>query len=166
MLIGGRVRPDIGPYVVEPTVLTGLRPGMLAYAEETFGPVVGVAPVSSQEAAIEAANDSPYGLLAIVLAGSLRHGLAVAQRLRCGAVAVNESFQTAWSTIDAPLGGMGISGVGRRHGSEGLLRFTEAQVVAGQRVKAVTAPVGGLSDEQFARVMTVGLRVLKASRRR
>jgi succinate-semialdehyde dehydrogenase/glutarate-semialdehyde dehydrogenase len=166
LLIGGRVRTDIGPYVVEPTVFEGLRSGMLAYDAETFGPVVGVARVASEEEAIAAANDSPYGLLALVLSGSLRHGMAVAERLRCGAVAVNESFQTAWSTMDAPLGGMGISGVGRRHGADGLLRFTEAQVVAGQRMKAVTAPVAGISDEQFARIMTVLLRLVKASGRR
>jgi succinate-semialdehyde dehydrogenase / glutarate-semialdehyde dehydrogenase len=166
VLLGGRVRPDIGPYVVEPTVLEGLRPGMLAYDEETFGPVVGVAHVSSEEEAIAAANDSPYGLMGVVMAGSLRRGLAVAERLHCGAVAVNESFHAAWSTIDAPLGGMGMSGVGRRHGAEGLLRFTEAQVVAGQRLKAATAPVAGLTDEQYSRIMSVGLRVLKESGRR
>ena len=95
-----------------------------------------------------------------------RDPMAVAERLHCGAVAVNESFHIAWATMDAPLGGIGISGVGRRHGPEGLLRFTQAKAVARQRLKAVTAPVAGLTDEQFARVQTVLLRVVKASGRR
>jgi succinate-semialdehyde dehydrogenase / glutarate-semialdehyde dehydrogenase len=166
LVVGGRLRTDIGPYVVEPTVFEGLHPGMLAYDEETFGPVIGITRVGSEAEAIAAANDSPYGLLGVVLSGSLRHGMAVAERLHCGAVAVNESFHIAWATMDAPLGGIGISGVGRRHGPEGLLRFTQAKAVARQRVRVVTAPVAGLTDEQFARVQTVLLRVVKASGRR
>jgi succinate-semialdehyde dehydrogenase / glutarate-semialdehyde dehydrogenase len=166
LLHGGRLRADIGPYVVEPTVFEGLRPGMLAYDEETFGPVVGLIRVGSEGEAVDAANDSSYGLLGVVISGSLRHGMAVAGQLYCGGVAVNASFQAAWGTMDVPLGGMGISGVGRRHGAEGLLRFTQAQLVAGQRVQAVTSPVRGVTDEQFARVLTWALRALKATHRR
>jgi len=162
VLTGGRPRPDVGPYVVEPTVLRGVRPGMLAFDDETFGPVVAVSRVASDDEAVEAANDSPYGLMGVVLSGSLRHGTDVAQRIRCGGVAVNESFQTVWSSTDVPLGGFGISGIGRRHGAEGLLRFTEVQAVVGQRLKAVTAPVGGLDPRRFAGLMSGAMRVMKA----
>jgi acyl-CoA reductase-like NAD-dependent aldehyde dehydrogenase len=61
VLIGGRARPDLGPLFYEPTLLTGVREGMKAYAEETFGPVVALYPFDSMDDAIERANDTRFG---------------------------------------------------------------------------------------------------------
>jgi succinate-semialdehyde dehydrogenase/glutarate-semialdehyde dehydrogenase len=61
------------------------------------------------------------------------------------------------------MGGMGDSGLGRRHGSEGILRFTEAQTVATQRLMPI-GPSHGLDDRQFAGLLTTGLKALKALR--
>ena len=86
--------------------------------------------------AIARANDSVYGLNASVW--SARRGEAVAAQLRAGTVNVNESYAAAWGSHAAPMGGFGESGVGRRHGSQGLLKYTQAQTVA-----AAAATAGG-----------------------
>ncbi|MCC6905708.1 MAG: succinate-semialdehyde dehydrogenase (NADP(+)) [Anaerolineae bacterium] len=128
VLAGGKRRPDIGPAYFEPTILEGATSEMLLFAEETFGPVISLYRFSSVEDAIRLANDTPYGLHYIVYSSDLREGQRVARRLHAGTVGVNDSY-TVWGAIDAPLGGMKNSGIGRRHGPEGILRFTQTQSV-------------------------------------
>jgi succinate-semialdehyde dehydrogenase/glutarate-semialdehyde dehydrogenase len=160
VLTGGRAREDLGPYCYEPTVLTGVTPGMDAYAEETFGPVVAVYDVESVDEAVERANDSDYGLNASIWTENDERGERVAERIGCGTVNVNDGYVAAWGSIDAPMGGMEDSGLGRRHGQEGLLKYTESQTVATQRVAPI-AP-GPLPDG----VWTAGMaRVLRAWKR-
>jgi succinate-semialdehyde dehydrogenase/glutarate-semialdehyde dehydrogenase len=84
----------------------------------------------------------------------------VAARLHAGTVNINEAYAAAWGSVDAPMGGVGESGLGRRHGSEGLLKYTEAQTLARQRIMNI-APPGKLGHERFARVMTVSLALLR-----
>lgn len=160
VLTGGRARPDLGPWFHEPTVLDGVRPGMLAADAETFGPVVSVYPVSSDDEAVELANDTPYGLNASVWTTNVRRGIHVARRLRSGVVNVNEGYTAAWGSHDLPIGGMGASGLGRRHGREGILRYTEPQAIAVQRVHNI-APPAGLSYDTFTDAMAKSLRVLR-----
>lgn len=69
-------------------------------------------------------------------------GELIAARLRSGTVNVNEGYAFAWGSLSAPMGGMGISGVGRRHGPEGLLKYTESQTIATARVFNLDAPFG------------------------
>ncbi|MGO4418803.1 succinic semialdehyde dehydrogenase, partial [Streptomyces sp. MCAF7] len=71
----------------------------------------------------------------------------------------------AYGSVRAPLGGMGDSGLGRRHGSEGILKFTEAQTVAHQRLLPL-GPAFGMTDEKYAAFMTRSLRAMKALRLR
>ena len=66
LVAGGRPRPDLGPWFYEPTILTGVRPGMLLFAEETFGPVVSVYSFGDEEEAVRLANASSYGLSASI----------------------------------------------------------------------------------------------------
>ncbi|WP_367303747.1 aldehyde dehydrogenase family protein [Nocardioides panacis] len=87
-------------------------------------------------------------------------GRAVARQVRCGTVNVNEAFAATFASIDAPMGGMRESGLGRRQGAEGVLRYTETQSVATQRLLRF-GPMLGLSDERYAKVMTAQLRLLK-----
>ena len=75
---------------------------------------------------------------------------------------MNEAFAAAWGSIDAPMGGVGDSGVGRRHGAHGLLKYTEPQTVATQRLANLAPPFDRLGDAGFADVMTRSLRLLKA----
>ncbi|GHF48707.1 succinic semialdehyde dehydrogenase [Kitasatospora xanthocidica] len=163
VVAGGRARPDLGPFFFEPTVLDGVTPDMAVCAEETFGPVVSVYRFDTEEEAVAAANSTPYGLNSSVWTRNPRRGRAVAARLRTGTVNVNEAYAAAYGSVASPMGGMGDSGLGRRHGAEGILRFTEAQTIATQRLMPI-APSFGLDDKQFAAVMTGGLRALKALR--
>lgn len=134
---GGRARPDIGPFFFEPSVLTGVTSQMRLCTEETFGPVVTVRPFETDEEAVALANDSRYGLNASVWGRDRRATLALARQLEAGTVNVNDAYIAAWGSVDAPMGGTKDSGVGRRHGSEGLLKYTESRTVAEQRGPAV-----------------------------
>lgn len=164
VLTGGRHRPDIGPYFFEPTVLAEVTPDMLCAREETFGPLVAVYPVPDDDAAIEAANDSDYGLSAAVFSRNAKRARRVAAALRAGSVNINEGYQPAWGSIDAPMGGMKDSGLGRRHGVEGLVKYTEAQGIAEQRMPL--RPPGSMSYETFAKAFEIGLRALRRTGRR
>jgi len=137
---GGRARPDVGPYFYEPTVLTDVEEDMAVRCEETFGPVVSVHPVPGDGAAVERANDSEYGLNASVWTEDEEHGRELARRIEAGTVNVNESYVAAYASIDAPMGGMKDSGIGRRHGKEGFFKYTESKTVATQRVDAFSEP--------------------------
>lgn len=165
VLAGGRPRPDIGPLFYEPTVLEGVEAPMAVCAEETFGPVVAVYRFRDEDEAVALANDTPYGLNASVWTRDGRRGRAVAARLRAGTVNVNEAYAAAYGSAQSPMGGMGDSGLGRRHGSEGILKYTEAQTVAQQRILPL-APAFGLDDEKYAALMSHGLRAMKALRLR
>ncbi|AJE80980.1 succinate-semialdehyde dehydrogenase [Streptomyces albus] len=162
VLAGGRARPDLGPLFYEPTVLTDVTPDMSLYEHETFGPVVSVYPVRDEEEAIARANATAYGLNASVWTGDGARGRAVAARVHAGTVNVNEAFAAAWGSVDSPMGGMGDSGLGRRHGADGILKYTEAQTVAQQRVQGFTAPPS-ISPETWATLLTGALKVLKAA---
>lgn len=164
VLAGGRARPDIGPLFYEPTVLAGVRPGMACFGDETFGPVVSVYRFGDESDAVARANEGPYGLNASVFTADTRRGRAVARRIRCGSVNINEGYAASFGSIDAPMGGMGHSGLGRRQGEDGIRRFTEAQTVVTQRLLPLR-PVLGLSNEAFQQLMTVALRLMKAIRR-
>ena len=160
VLAGGRARPDIGPYFYEPTILSGVREGMDAYEDETFGPVVSLYPVDTEDEAIAKANDSRFGLNFSVWTTDRERGRRVAARLQAGTVNVNEAYAAAWASVDAPMGGMKDSGVGRRHGEHGITKYTESQTIATERVLPVGAPPWIRAD-RYARVMTAGLRALR-----
>ena len=160
ILAGGRRRPDIGPYFYEPTILTDVTPDSLAYGAETFGPVVSLYRVDGADEAMQRANDSPYGLNFSVWTGDTQRGRAVAARLQAGTVNINEAYASAWGSVDAPMGGMKASGIGRRHGEHGITKYTDSQTVAVQRLLPL-APPPFLSAAQYASVMNVALRVLR-----
>lgn len=157
VLAGGRARPDLGPYFYEPTVLTDMPPDATAFRSETFGPVIALYKVASDEEAIERANDTEYGLHASVW--SRRRGVWAARQIRSGTVSVNEGYASSWASHDAPMGGMKASGVGRRHGRDGLLKYTEPQAIAVQRLLGI-APPPGVAAETFAKALTFGTRLM------
>ncbi|MFD4369570.1 succinic semialdehyde dehydrogenase [Rhodococcus sp. NPDC058521] len=160
VLAGGKARPDLGPLFYEPTVLTDVPEDAECYREETFGPLVSVYPVKNVEEAIERANDTEYGLNASVWAGSKAEGEAIAARVRSGTVNVDEGYAPAWGSTGAPMGGMGVSGVGRRHGPDGLIKYTEQQTVATTRLLNLGGP-RGLPPKLWAKVMPPFVKALK-----
>ena len=73
---------------------------------------------------------------------------------------INEGFVPTWGSVDAPMGGMKDSGLGRRHGAEGILKYTESQTVAVQRLMPI-APVSPVPQGLWSRLITLGLRILR-----
>ncbi|GAA4022148.1 succinic semialdehyde dehydrogenase [Streptomyces plumbiresistens] len=163
VVAGGVARPDIGPYFFEPTILDGVEAPMAVCAEETFGPVVSIYRFKTEDEAVEHANSTAYGLNSSVWTKDGRRGRDIAARLRTGTVNVNEGYAAAYGSLQSPMGGMKDSGLGRRHGSEGILKYTEAQTVAHQRLLPL-APSLGMDDEKYAQFMSRSLRLMKAFR--
>jgi succinate-semialdehyde dehydrogenase/glutarate-semialdehyde dehydrogenase len=124
-LVGG-APPDRDGWWMPPTLLADCGPGMPAWDEETFGPVAAVCVVPSAQAAVDAANASPYGLGATIWTGDPDRGRALAKSLRAGAVFVNDMVR---SDPRVPFGGIGDSGWGKELGREGMRQFTIAQTV-------------------------------------
>ncbi|MFJ8921933.1 succinic semialdehyde dehydrogenase [Streptomyces sp. NPDC102415] len=162
VLAGGRARPDLGPLFYEPTILTDVTPEMTLYGHETFGPVVSVYTYRDVDEAVSMANATAYGLNASVWSRNGARGRALAARVHAGTVNVNEAFAAAWGSIDAPMGGMGDSGLGRRHGADGILKYTEPQTIAHQRIQGFYPP-SGISPESWAGLLTGALKALKAA---
>ncbi len=160
VLTGGRARPDLGPYFYEPTILEGVTPEMTCFGDETFGPVISLYRFHDESDAIERANAGEYGLNASIYSQDGKRARAIARQIKCGTVNINEAFGATFASIDTPMGGMRESGMGRRQGSEGIHRYTESQTVGTQRVIRF-APMLGMSDETYAKVMTMNLRLMK-----
>ncbi|ANS24991.1 succinic semialdehyde dehydrogenase [Rhodococcus opacus] len=160
VVAGGKARPDLGPLFYEPTVLTGVPEDAECYRDETFGPLVSIYPVADVDEAIERANDTEYGLNASVWAGTKAEGEAIAARIHAGTVNVDEGYAPAWGSTGAPMGGMGVSGVGRRHGDDGLLKYTEPQTIATTRILNLGGP-RGLSPKVWAKIMPPFVKALQ-----
>ena len=128
VLCGGNTRPDLGPNFFEPAVITGVDSSMNLFREETFGPILAMQTVKDSEEAIQRANDSPFALAASVWTDNAKKGQAIAQRLRAGAVMVNDAV-SYFGIAEAPHGGCGASGWGRTHGRAGMLEMVQTKYV-------------------------------------
>ena len=165
VLAGGRARPDLGPLFFEPTVLADVTPAMACSAGETFGPVVAIHIVDSEDEAIAEANASEYGLNSSIFTSSRRRGRALALRIEAGSVNINEGYRATFGSVDAPMGGMKQSGLGRRNGHEGLLRFVEGRTIA-EATGFISLPRTGKEFAGKVGLMLFVLKALKAIRRR
>lgn len=120
-----------------PTVLTGVRPGMAAFDEETFGPVAAVTRAESREHLIDLANQSPYGLAATVATSDPAEGKRIAGELETGAVFVNSM---AGYDPSVPMGGRKASGYGRELGPAGIREFVATKTVWIEQEEGLPAP--------------------------
>jgi succinate-semialdehyde dehydrogenase / glutarate-semialdehyde dehydrogenase len=126
VLVGGRERDGAG-YFYEPTVLGGVSPDARLLKEEIFGPVAPVIGFDDEDAAIAAANDTEYGLVAYVYTRDIKRAFRVCEKLQTGMVGLNQGMV---SNPAAPFGGVKASGFGREGGPEGIDEYLEIKYIA------------------------------------
>lgn len=144
VLTGGR-RAEIGAGVepnlyYEPTVLVDVDHTMDIMRDETFGPILPIMRVSSEDEALKLANDTSYGLSASVFSRSASRRRRLAGEIESGSVALNDCL-TPYAITSLPFGGVKESGLGRAHGVEGLFGFS--------RVKAVAEDMTGMKTDPW-----------------
>jgi acyl-CoA reductase-like NAD-dependent aldehyde dehydrogenase len=125
VLTGGHPRPGPGRFY-EPTVLVDVDHSMKCMIEETFGPTLPIMKVSDAEEGVRLANDSVYGLQASVWTSNIPRGESLARRIEAGVVCVNDA-QINYTALNLPMGGWKTSGLGTRHGSGGIRKYTKVQ---------------------------------------
>ena len=159
VLAGARALPEQGPYFYAPTVLTDIKDDMRLAREEVFGPLIAVVGYDSLDEAIYLANDTEYGLNASVV-GPVKLAKQVASKIMAGSVNINEGYRATMASLDSPMGGMKQSGLGRRNGQYGILRFTESRTIgiAGGLLKF---PSRAKAYNQMAPLMNALAKVMK-----
>jgi len=128
LLVGGRRMTELGPNFYAPTLLADVTHEMRLMREETFGPVLPVAPFDTDDDAVELANDSDFGLAASVWTGNRKRGEALASRIKAGTVMINDAI-SGFGIAEAPHGGFKQSGIGRTHGKLGLAEMVQVKYV-------------------------------------
>jgi len=127
-LLGGHRMSELGSNFYAPTVLADVTHSMRLMQEETFGPVLPVAPFNNDDEAIALANDSEFGLAASIWTANRSRGQALARRLEAGTVMVNDVV-SCYAIPEAPHGGVKSSGIGRTHGRAGLEEMVRVKYV-------------------------------------
>ena len=125
-VVGARPGDGRG-YFYQPTVLADVPGDARVLKEEIFGPVAPVAAFDAEEAAVAAANDTEFGLVAYVYTRDLKRAFRVVEALETGMVGLNQGLV---SNPAAPFGGVKQSGVGREGGPEGIAEYLETKYVA------------------------------------
>jgi succinate-semialdehyde dehydrogenase/glutarate-semialdehyde dehydrogenase len=133
VLLGGQ-RPNREGAFMEPTILTDLKPGIAAYHEELFGPVASFYVVKDEQAAIDLANDSDFGLGGSVFTQDIERGKRVADKIDTGMVFINHP---TWTQADLPFGGTKNSGFGRELSELGIQEFVNKKLI---RVSGLNDP--------------------------
>jgi succinate-semialdehyde dehydrogenase/glutarate-semialdehyde dehydrogenase len=126
-VVAGGERHERGHTFFQPSVLTGVSSSMAMSSEETFGPVAGVGRFATEEEAVAAANNTPYGLAAYFFSRDVGRVWRVSEALEYGIVGINTGFI---STEVAPFGGMKESGIGREGSKYGIDEWVELKYLA------------------------------------
>ncbi len=122
---GKRVAAEAGRFF-EPTVLAEVDHSMRCMTEETFGPTLPVMKVGDAQEAVRLANDGPYGLQASVWTRDTANGERVARQVEAGVCCVNDA-QLNYGALELPMGGWKASGLGSRHGPDGIRKYAKRQ---------------------------------------
>jgi acyl-CoA reductase-like NAD-dependent aldehyde dehydrogenase len=127
ILVGGERGDGPGDFY-KPTLIADADHSMLCMTEETFGPTLPVMKVRSADEAVRLANDSPYGLQSSLWTGNARRGRELARRLEAGVACVNDACIN-YVALELPMGGWKESGMGSRHGADGIRKYTRKQTL-------------------------------------
>ena len=125
VIAGGKRIGDSG-YFVEPTVIANVNNQMTVVQEEIFGPVLVAQKFKDLDEVVQLANDTDYGLSAVIWTTKITEGHRLAKRIRAGNVGINVASSADW---DLPIGGFKQSGWGRENGEEGLMNFLQTKAV-------------------------------------
>jgi len=110
-------------WFIPPTLVVNPPSRAKILQDETFGPVMTIQPFQSDKEAVNLANKTGYGLSASIFGKNRKRMQAIAQRIKAGTVSLNDVL-THYGIADLPFGGMGLSGMGKVHGKEGLRAFS------------------------------------------
>jgi len=169
LLAGGKRLSELGPNFYAPTLLADVTNDMRVMQEETFGPVLPVAPFDSDDEAVTLANDSEFGLAASVWTRDRQRGEAIAAKIKAGTVMVNDMI-SCFGIAEAPHGGFKHSGIGRTHGELGLqemvqTKYVDVDLLPGMRKvwwfgygRDYQKQMGGFAELLFARKWSAKIR--------
>ncbi|NBU23615.1 MAG: aldehyde dehydrogenase family protein [Actinobacteria bacterium] len=159
VVTGGKAAPEIGATFYLPTVLADLPVGAEILHKEVFGPVIALVGYNSLDEAVELANATEYGLNASIV-GDTKTALKLASKLMAGSVNINEGYRATMASMAAPMGGMKQSGMGRRSGPGGLLRYTETRTIGVANPMPIGLPNRAKDFKKMAPLMTALARVM------
>jgi succinate-semialdehyde dehydrogenase/glutarate-semialdehyde dehydrogenase len=114
---------------IEPAIIINANHKMKIMQESTFGPAIAIMEFHSDEEVIRLVNETKYGLGASIFSSNLSHSKKIAERLEVGSVSINDVLSN-YLISDLPFGGFKESGIGRVHGKEGILAFTQTQAIS------------------------------------
>jgi len=164
VLTGGH-RLNMEGYFYAPTVLVDVTPDMNIMQQETFGPVLPIIKVDSLEEAIQAANESKFGLTGSIWTSNKARGIQLAKQMRAGAVNINDhSFHLA--EPGAAWGGIGHSGFGRTHGEASLLEMVNRKLITTDMRQGALEPWWYPYNEKTTHFLSNAIYLLYGPRKR
>jgi acyl-CoA reductase-like NAD-dependent aldehyde dehydrogenase len=132
LLAGGKRVTGRRGHFFEPTLLVDVHHSMKVMREETFGPVIAIQKVRGEDEALRLANDSPYGLSASVWSKDAVGAMNIARRIDAGAVCINDHM-IHMMIPEVAMGGVKNSGIGKRHGPDGIRKYCHEQTIVVDR---------------------------------
>ena len=139
-------------WYIAPTLVVNPPSYAKILQEETFGPVMTIHPFQSHEEAIELANKTGYGLSASIFGKNKKQIKFISRRIHAGVVSINDVL-TYYGIADLPFGGMGLSGIGKVHGREGLRAFSHQKGYMSNRISIKSELWWYKRGEKFAQVL-------------
>jgi len=162
ILCGGKKTPGFKGLYYEPTVLVDVDHGMEIMTEETFGPIIPIMRVKDADEALRLANESRYGLDGGIFTRDRERGRVLADQLQAGSVCINDCLVN-YVIPDAPMGGIKESGVGRRHGAEGIRKFCLQKTIVADRLGLKSEFIWFPLSRRKTEIIRRGLRLLYRS---